>query len=81
MSYGFVQILHLFIEFLRVMCPDIISPFVEVVYPNGSRTSDFVFESYEILETNPTFKTLPGSYNEAKPEHLKIVLKEKSPHN
>ena len=34
MSYGFVQILHLFIDFLRVMCPDIISPFVEVVYPH-----------------------------------------------
>ena len=32
-SYAFVQILHLFIEFLRFMCPDIISPFVEVVYP------------------------------------------------
>ena len=33
-SYGFVQILHLFIEFLRFMCPDIISPFVEVVHPH-----------------------------------------------
>ena len=34
MSYGFVRILPLFLEFLRFMCPDIISPFVEVVYPH-----------------------------------------------
>ena len=32
-SYGFVWILPLFLEFLLFMCPDIISPFVEVVYP------------------------------------------------
>ncbi|MBE5969838.1 MAG: alpha-galactosidase [Lachnospiraceae bacterium] len=52
-------------------------PFVEIVYSNGSRTSDFIFESYEILDTNPDFATLPGSYTQGTPEHLKIVLKEK----
>ncbi|MCR5081873.1 MAG: alpha-galactosidase [Parasporobacterium sp.] len=74
--------LNISMDEMRLECSstgkgDYREPFVEVVYPNGSRTSDFVFESYEILETNPAFKTLPGSYNEAKPEHLKIVLKEK----
>ena len=58
---------------------DIREPFLEIVYPDGSFTSDFVFDSYEISDTKPEFASLPGSYSEdGKVEHLCVRLKEKT---
>lgn len=43
---------------------DIREPFVEIVYHDGGRTSDFVYESYEILDNRKPLETLPGAYEE-----------------
>ena len=43
---------------------DMREPLLEIIYPDGSRTSDFVYETYEIREGKKAFKTMPGSYVE-----------------
>lgn len=49
-----------------------------VVNPDGSRTGDFVFESYEINRGKKEFDTLPGSYgNDDEVDTLKITFKDK----
>ncbi|MCR5427111.1 MAG: alpha-galactosidase [Lachnospiraceae bacterium] len=58
---------------------DIREPFLEVVHADGSRTSDFRFRSARILTDKPAYKTLPGSYDEArKYEHLLVLLEDAS---
>lgn len=58
---------------------DLREPFVELVWPDGSFTADFVYDSYKITDTKPEFDFLPGSYSEdGKAEHLCVTLKEKS---
>lgn len=57
---------------------DIREPFLEVVYADGSFTSDFVFDGYEIDDAKPEFTSLPGSYSgDGRVEHLCVRLKEK----
>lgn len=54
-------------------------PMVEVVCADGSSTLDFVYDSYEVLQGKPEFKTLPGSYDESgEVETLNIILKDKN---
>lgn len=43
---------------------DIREPFIEVTHADGSYTSDFLFESAEIIHGKVPFDTLPGSYEE-----------------
>ena len=58
---------------------DIREPFVEIVYPNGSYTSDFVFEGYEMPSGAPEWEGLPVSYSEEdQAEYLIIRLREKT---
>lgn len=58
---------------------DIREPFLEIVYADGSFSSDFVFESYEVTKGKEEFKTLPGSYDEQNNvEQLKVVYKDKN---
>jgi len=58
---------------------DIREPFLEVVYPDGSFTSDFVYDAFEITDTKPEFAHLPGSYSQdGQVEHLCVRLKEKA---
>ena len=58
---------------------DIREPFIEVIYGNGSYTSDFVFEGYEIMKNPPEWKTLPTSYSDAdEAEYLTVRLVEKT---
>lgn len=55
-------------------------PFVEIVYKDGSRTSDFVYKSHEVL-CKPVYpEGLPSSYaeEEGKQEQLLVTLKEKN---
>lgn len=56
---------------------DIREPFIEVIHEDGSYTSDFVFDSYEINDEKAEYISLPGSYDESgHVEHLKITLKD-----
>ena len=61
---------------------DIREPFVEIIYPDGSYTSDFLYESYELPETAPAWEGLPVSYCDGtdgnKAEYLIIHLREKT---
>lgn len=54
-------------------------PFVEVVHPDGSPTTDFRYQSSEIRKGKEAFRTLPGSYGEEDAvEHLILFLKDHS---
>jgi alpha-galactosidase len=58
---------------------DIREPFIELVYADGSSTSDFVFEDAKISQGKSEFKTLPGSYDdEGSVGELKIIMKDKN---
>ena len=58
---------------------DLRSPFVSVIHQDGSRTSDFIYESHRIEKGKPDKKTLPGSYDEnGNCETLVITLKDVS---
>ncbi len=58
---------------------DIREPFVDIVYEDGSFTSDFVFAFSKMTKGKPEFKTLPGSYSdENNQDHLLISLKDKN---
>ena len=55
---------------------DIREPMIEVVMPDGSRTADFIFDSYTIDSEKKPYDTLPGSYSESgETEHLCVIMK------
>ncbi len=57
---------------------DYLEPFVEMVFPDGSSTVDFIYEKHEILTGKPDLQTLPSAYGtEAEVDTLVITLKEK----
>ncbi len=57
---------------------DIREPFIEVVHDDGGFTSDFLYDSYMILDGGPKLKTLPCSYDDkGQVEGLIITLKDK----
>lgn len=67
------------LEFSSYGKGDIREPFLELVYADGSFTSDFVYDSYEIDGSKPEFPDLPGSYGEeGGVEHLCLQLRERS---
>lgn len=56
---------------------DIREPFLELVLPDGSRSTDFHFMGYEIDRKDSDFATLPSSYaGKGKAEHLLVRLKD-----
>lgn len=56
---------------------DFREPFIIISYPDGSRTSDFVFDSYEIMEKPSYPSSLPHAIcDEGDFEQLKVTLKE-----
>ncbi len=68
---------------------DIREPFLELRFADGSSSSDFLFESAEILTKKEELKSLPSSYGvssnsgeisigEEKVSHLKVILSENS---
>ena len=62
---------------------DIREPFLEIVQADGSRTSDFVYDSSELSRSVPDLLMLPCSVPwqgdpEELPDHLKIVLKDEA---
>ena len=56
---------------------DLREPLIELVYEDGSRTSDFVFEDYMTVEKPECYRTLPCSMRDADTRCLRIVLKER----
>ncbi|MCM1190999.1 MAG: alpha-galactosidase [Butyrivibrio sp.] len=57
---------------------DIREPFLEIEHEDGSFTSDFLYDSFEITDSKPEYRLLPGSYSEdGKVEHLLLRLKDK----
>lgn len=57
---------------------DIREPFIEIVHEDGSQTSDFLYEKYEITSGKEEYVTLPGSYDDSgRVEHLCITLCDK----
>ena len=60
---------------------DLRDPFIDMGFPDGSSTCDFVFEKYVIDDKEPFSDTLPVSYSESgKCEHLCVTLVEKTNH-
>ncbi len=57
---------------------DIREPFVEILYADGSISSDFVYDSYEISKEKVLWETLPNAVDDGKGDHLKIRLKDKN---
>lgn len=58
---------------------DVREPFIEAVYPDGSRSGNFLFDSYTLDRSEPGFETLPCAYaGEDKEEHLCVVLRDGS---
>ena len=67
------------LEFSSYGKGDIREPFVEITHEDGSITSDFLFDSYQISECKDEYETMPGSYSEdGRVEHLAIVVKDRS---
>ncbi len=57
---------------------DIREPFVDITYPDGSNTCDFLYESYQIVKKQE-LEGLPSSYDENEEvETLIIILKDKN---
>lgn len=57
---------------------DIREPFVEIIYADGSSTSDFLYDGYKVLHEKPVYETLPGSYSDyGRSEQLVIYLRER----
>lgn len=56
---------------------DIREPFLELVYPDGSRSSDFLFAGYEADSEELGFTTLPTAYYpDGKGERLRVKLRD-----
>ena len=54
---------------------DIREPFIEIEYPDGSRTSDFIYKGYEIINGKHELDTLPSSYCDENQADEAITLK------
>ncbi|MBR5474058.1 MAG: alpha-galactosidase, partial [Lachnospiraceae bacterium] len=53
------------------------TPFVEVTFADGSHTTDFVYESYEMVEGAPALTQLPSAYDETGTvKTLRVSLRE-----
>jgi len=54
---------------------DIREPFVELIKADGSRTVDFTFDSSRILDTKPSYKTMPTAYFEKSNEDASVGVR------
>ncbi len=65
------------LEFSSLGKGDQREPFVEIRFPDGSRSSDFRFSDAEITDTPPDLEGLPSAYREdGKTEHLAVWFTE-----
>ena len=67
------------LEFSALGKGDLREPMLELVNPDGSRTNDFLYESFVIDDAQPAQHPLPGSYAEdGKAEHLCVVYRDRN---
>ena len=67
------------LEFSSLGKGDYREPMLEVIAPDGSRTSDFLYESYIKDDEQPKQTPLPGSYSEdGKAEHLCVTFRDRN---
>ena len=64
------------LEFSSLGKGDLREPMLEIVAPDGSRTSDFLYESHAVDDEQPAQKPLPGSFAEEKDPDDEPVLEE-----
>ena len=65
------------LEFSALGHGDVREPFVELVRKDGSRSGDFLYDSYSIDSEPSDFETLPSSYAEdGKAEHLCVTARD-----
>ena len=56
---------------------DVREPFAEIVFPDGSRSLNFIYDSYSLDREELGFETLPTAYfPNGKGEHLCVTLKD-----
>lgn len=76
-AHGNVTLESLPLEFSTLGKGDVGEPVLELVHPDGCRTSDFVYDSYEISQGKEVFQSLPGSYDEKQQVmQLKMILRD-----
>ena len=69
------------LEFSTLGKGDLREPMLELVAPDGSRTSDFLYESHVIDDAQPSQRPLPGSYGEdGAAEHLCVTYRDRNTH-
>lgn len=56
---------------------DVREPSVELVFPDGSRSADFLYQGAVIDSENPKSEDLPSSYTKGEAQHLCITLKDR----
>lgn len=61
-------------DFPPVDTGDFRSPMVDVEFANGSRTTGFTYEGYEILPGKPNLSGLPATYAESEDEAQTLVI-------
>ena len=65
------------LEFSALGKGDMREPFVEITFPDGSRSPDFRFSGAEITDTPPELEALPSAYrDDGKAEHLTVLFTE-----
>ena len=65
------------LEFSSLGKGDLREPLLELVLPDGSRSADFVYDSYRIDGEQPQQRPLPASYAEEGPaEHLCVIYRD-----
>lgn len=70
---------HIKQEYAVFGTTDFRSPAVEVVQENGSRISDFQYQTYRILPGKPGLEGLPATYTESDDEARTLIVTVKDP--
>ncbi len=74
-----VSLEDLCLEFSGEGKGDTRQPMISVTAADGSKTTDFVYQSYALTEGKKAFRDLPGSYDESgKVQQLSVYLKDKN---
>ena len=67
------------LEFSGLGKGDLREPMLELVNPDGSRTSDFLYESHTVDDAQPSQQPLPGSYAEdGRAERLCVTYRDRN---
>ena len=66
------------LEFSGLGKGDLREPMLELVHPDGSRTSDFLYDCHAIDDLQPAQRPLPGAYGESGAEHLCVTYRDRN---